>query len=550
MENFEHIHMIGQPRKLKIDLHPHQLASVYNMEKLEREQKIQDGDIIIGTTMGVNANITGYGKTLEMISLILRDKMEWDLSKPFVLESTHSYSGNRIVRRQLYHYEKNNTTLVLANQSIVNQWVKEFEYTDLRVSAVTSRKLANTVNADEYDVLIATPTMYNRLVERYNDICWKRFIFDEPGHLRVPAMRKILAGFTWFVTATPSSILTQHRNCRSSFMYTVIGESNWYFFEPMLDTITIKNPDDFVLQSFQMPPTHHNYYTCYSSLYQTLKGMVNSRIIAMIDANNIDGAIQALGGNKTSNVTELVRNKKLEELEEISSKIRIYTMRADELRLTQWKERETRVTNQLNELDKRFESLLTGDCTICYSKLSSPVMEPACQNLFCAKCLLTWLQQNETCPMCRQKVDTQNLVYITSDGGPEENKRKVQTIPTKEKTIIDIIKKRKDGKFIVFSSFNETFNTICNLFKANDISFLEVKGSIATVEKNIQKFKDGHIQVIFLNSKFHGAGLNLQEATDVIIYHKMDADLLRQVLGRPNRIGRTEPLQVHHLVYK
>ncbi|GAF87406.1 unnamed protein product, partial [marine sediment metagenome] len=121
-------------------------------------------------------------------------------------------------------------------------------------------------------------------------------------------------------------------------------------------------------------------------------------------------------------------NKKLEELEEVTSKIRIYTSRMDEEKLKKWRERENRVLTLISELDNRFDTLLKGDCTICYSKIVSPVMEPSCQNIFCAKCLLKWLQQSDTCPMCRQQVDTQNLVYITA----ECEEHKVDTPPTKE----------------------------------------------------------------------------------------------------------------------
>jgi hypothetical protein len=548
MENYD-ISMIVQPPELKLDLYPHQLASVFKMETLEREKKIKTNDVITETVIGINADITGYGKTLAMVTLIMRDRMDWDLDEPFITESIETFAANRIVKRNLSYFNKNNTTLILVSQSIVQQWLKELKYTDLTVKAITTRKDANTVDADEYDVIIVTPTMYNRFVERFHSICWKRFIFDEPGHIRVPAMRRINSGFMWLVTATPDSIIAQHRNCRSSFMYDIVNRNRWYAVENVFGSITIKNPDEFVKQSFEMPPTHHNYYNCYSPLYHTLNGIVNDRIINMINANNIDGVINALGGgDKTSNITELVRNKKLEELEEINAKIRIYTTRGDEDRLKHWTERKERVDAQLAELDKRFQDLLTKECNICYDKLQSPVMEPGCQNIFCAKCLMTWLKDKTTCPLCRQKVDTQQLIYITRD---EDTKKEDKPKPlTKEKTIIDIIRKNKKGKFIVYSAHDETFGTIKRLFKENAISYVEVKGRIDTMARKIKKFKKGKIQVIFLNSKFNGAGIDLIEASDLIVYHKMSDDTLQQILGRPNRIGRTESLQVHHLIYK
>ena len=39
-----------------------------------------------------------------------------------------------------------------------------------------------------------------------------------------------------------------------------------------------------------------------------------------------------------------------------------------------------------------------------------------------------------------------------------------------------------------------------------------------------------------------------EEATDIILYHEMNDNFVTQVIGRANRIGRTESLTVHHLV--
>ena len=61
-------------------------------------------------------------------------------------------------------------------------------------------------------------------------------------------------------------------------------------------------------------------------------------------------------------------------------------------------------------------------------------------------------------------------------------------------------------------------------------------------------FKDGKVPVIFLNSNIECAGLNLQETTDIILYHKMNTDIESQILGRANRIGRKISLNVHHLL--
>jgi len=333
-------------------------------------------------------------------------------------------------------------------------------------------------------------------------------------------------------------------------MHFLTGRLAYGSMQMILDDVTIKNPDEFIKQSFKMPPTHHNYYKCYSTLYKTLTGIVSDRIIEMVKANNIDGVITSLGGGKkTSNIAELVKNKKLEELEEIKAKIRIYTLREDEKRLEKWKLKEKNVYSRLQVLEERFKDIINQNCNICFDKLENPVMESQCQNIFCTTCLLTWLKNEKSCPLCRCKVDAKKLIYITSDEKSEDKIHEHKPL-TKESTIINIINNNPSGRFVIYSAHDETFNTIKRVFDTNDISFIEIKGRPDDVSTKIEKFKNGDVQVIFLNSKFNGAGLNLIETTDIIVYHEMSPDTLKQILGRPNRIGRTIPLQVHHLVYE
>ena len=84
------MHCVNQPPNFSVKLFPHQLTSIYNMEKLENNSIINTRDEIKETKIGINADITGYGKTLSMIGLITRDKMSWDLEFPFVFETMTS----------------------------------------------------------------------------------------------------------------------------------------------------------------------------------------------------------------------------------------------------------------------------------------------------------------------------------------------------------------------------------------------------------------------------------------------------------------------------
>ena len=75
-----------------------------------------------------------------------------------------------------------------------------------------------------------------------------------------------------------------------------------------------------------------------------------------------------------------------------------------------------------------------------------------------------------------------------------------------------------------------------------------MKGVATSIEKKIGEFNNGKAPVIFLNSQYCGAGLNLEHATDIIIYHKLARDLKMQVIGRAQRYGRKGQLNVWNML--
>jgi hypothetical protein len=541
---------VTQPDDLSIQLYPHQLSLIFKMEQLEHLKYVEcnGSGSVKETRIGLNSDPTGSGKTYTMIGLLCRDKMEWDISLPFVIESVSYEAGGLIKNTSIKRYDKINCNLVLVSPSIIGQWYEEFSNTNLRVKQIISKKDIDSLNIDSYDVVIVTTNMYNFLISITSNYAWKRFIYDEPGDVRVPGMKHVIAGFYWLVTATPKSITSKHYNCRGSMMKDIIGE-NWWDFDIQFSPIILKNNDKYITSSFNLPPiTHHNYH-CFQPLLTVVSGIVNPTIKKMIEAENIEDAITALGGKKTKNIVELIKKKKLEELEEIQSKISIYTSRNDREKITEWKTKEKHLNIQINDLSQRFNDMLNNTCQICMDYISNPILEPKCQNIFCGNCILKWLQKNNSCPSCRTTINMNELIYIdNSSPKTQEDKPKITRNMTKLEQIRTLIKDKKDGKFLIFSSYDVTFKPICKMFKENNINFVDIKGTVETRQKNIKKFKTGTCQVIFLNSKLNSAGINLSETTDIILYHEMEENVKHQIIGRAQRIGRKEPLHVHNLI--
>lgn len=83
----------------------------------------------------------------------------------------------------------------------------------------------------------------------------------------------------------------------------------------------------------------------------------------------------------------------------------------------------------------------------------------------------------------------------------------------------------------------------------NNIKFDFLKGNTNHMMNILEKFKLGELKVILLNTQYAGSGIDINFATDVIIYHSMGIDK-QQAIGRAQRVGRTEQLFIHNLCYE
>lgn len=555
VQSFSNIPMIKQPTNLEVNLYPHQLASVYRMEQLEKTCKIDQDNISIETDFAIQADPTGYGKTLSMITLILRNKFKWKTGLQHSEYSFRSCGAGRLLMTMCckMREQRINTTLILVDHSLVYQWLREFERApSLRVRAITNRKMIAETIPYEYDAIIVTRTMFSDFHKHNRTFIWRRFIYDEPSQVRVPGMMKVDAGFTWLVSATPYDIARNfHRT--TNYIRTLLNDI------PLqcLNMLIIRNPSDFIQYSISLPSTNHKYYDCYDPVNYILDGIGKDSLGEMIRAGSIWEAISSLGGKKTDNLVELVRRDLNQKLEDCRTRLRV-SQRMDDstpskqrlknLAVQKWTERIAKHIKEIEQIDQRYEEVLSEDCPICQDKLSKPVLEPNCQRVFCGGCLLTWLKDKNSCPMCRHTITVGDLTYIdrAEDRSNEETKQENRK-PSKEEKIIELLTENPDRQFIIFSKHDETYRNIRLILDEHKIEFVEIKGSASCRDKTIEKFKRGLIQVVFLNAKHNGCGINLQNVSDIILYHEMDEFLTTQVIGRANRIGRKEPLLIHHL---
>lgn len=562
--------MIDPPDEISIPLFPHQRVSVYWMEALESTRCVRVNETTeLLTEFGVLGDMPGYGKSLSIATLMARDRMPWDLNARPVKEVQAEVNQCLTVRRRLQQPQTQRVTsnLLVVSSTLIEQWkqylglVKKPGFVVKEVSAAAHFEHLDPVNV-HYDVVLVSSTRYNQLIDQFPNLVWKRFLFDEAASTHINAMRTVKAGFMWFISATYHELINLGGNRHHMmwrFMANVTRDNH-------LDHLVIRNPEGFVQRSFRMPDvTHHTHRCLNPRVMNVLSQFLDAESREMMSAGDIRGVIERVGGSMVSdsNLYEVVARRLQQRLNNAEFSLRMWTDRGRERNLHEiefWTKRVESIQKSIAELKEKYKNVLEEDCTICYCPITRPVLVPCCQNVFCTGCVVKWMENRKTCPMCRTDLAVKDFVYVQSeedakdDDGDRKDDEKVDA-PARPRQKSEVVGRLiEEGipqgrKFLVFSAYDASFDRIRSVLAEHHIPYVEISGTKASRDAKLRRFREGKVSVVFLNSRFNGAGINLEMATDIILYHEMPSHIHQQVVGRVLRVGRQSDLRIHQLVF-
>jgi SNF2 family DNA or RNA helicase len=208
------------------------------------------------------------------------------------------------------------------------------------------------------------------------------------------------------------------------------------------------------------------------------------------------------------------------------------------------------VEEQLKTFRERLTNLESEDCPICYEdpRKQSGTLTPCCHRIFCGGCIVQSLSRTSACPMCRAIIRPNQLVQLV-DVKPIERKKDT-TLLTKQKQLLEFLKKESTARVLVFSRYENPFLYLEQGCTQEGISYHTLRGNKDTIASTIRSFEKGEKRVLFLSTESCGAGLNLVSASHVVLFHAMTPEEERQVIGRAYRLGRTDPLHVLRLLHE
>lgn len=442
-------------------------------------------------------------------------------------------------------------TLIIVPHMLIRQWVEEIravfggEVPDwLFVHERTTHTRAFMVG------VVQNPAISCILVKNTKRKCipedvayFARVIIDECDSIKGMQFQDMSCRgrlFTWYVSGTKSD----ERRSNVSF---------------------IKNADDLIERVNQLPKYVEKTYICkLAKTFMILNEFVKDiNVGEYFASNNIAGLCAKMGSKYTTetdmfNVYNEKMNREIEDaikvVQETDARI---VFHPENIALLKKKidttERIRALRVDLGRFNDRIASLKRDNCPICYDAYAEPTMVDCCKNVFCLECLLECMSADAhrvaTCLFCRKPLDKSKIV-VMGDGAPAEivEQPSAPVRLQKNAQLEKIISDRPDAKFLIFSNDTETFTTFLDKLPRGQAA--ECKGSEIMVNSVLTKFKQGQLRILCLNSKNLGAGLNITEATDIILYHKMSTAIKTQVLGRVIRIGCDHVVTVHHLLFE
>jgi SNF2 family DNA or RNA helicase len=590
-----------QPLGAKVPLKRHQLTLLARCMAFESE-KIRLNDVrmlrnlqqwqpddYLQTRIGILGDRAGSGKSYVLLALMMENQNTGEDSV------VKSYGCNRVILCTRDAIRAKKTNLLVIPHNMCSQWdgyVKTFtDPSKFKHMVIYNTKMLQSLreldHVDEYDLIIVTCTCYNRVAELMTSrsVKFHRLIFDEVDNVNLPSCSPMDAAFTWFVTASFGNLLYPRGfsgwdSTINKYVWRATGLKNSGYVKNLfidlynnvstdyVKVLVIKNKDAFVLSSINLPPTTTNMVLCRTpTSISLLHGVVDNAIIDSLNAGDLQGAIQHVSSdnkNTEEHIVTVILDKMMRQQKSLENRLQFYldppagTFESEAERTAEigrLQKRMEEVTRKMQSIRDRIAN--SDSCCICFDTIEHKTITPCCSNSYCFRCINMWLARKNMCPLCKRTLVSREL-FVVQDGveppspGTPLPEDEVSEKFDKIKNLEIILKKRTaNSKYLIFASYDNTFTHITSVLEKLGVQYSYLKGNHDVVRNIVRRYKTpGDLPVLLVNVKNYGTGMNLENTTDIIMFHKFDTEIEKQVVGRANRMGRTEPLNVWYLLYE
>jgi len=512
-----------QPQNSKIRLKKHQLAMLKKCKDIES----------LNYKYGILADKPGAGKTYVLLSMILCDEVK-------------------------------GLNIIVVPQNIYTQWIQAIQAfsDDLTFTTYVNYEDISSLyyvpELPKCDIIITTALYYNIVADSLSSCksSVKRVILDEIDSIDKSVQKKIGCEMMWLVSASYAKERIENTLASSQNNIDLSIEQE----------VSCKCEEDFVSASFALEEPKQLDYICKSSyLDLMLKDLLDDKELQAAYASDFSLIARRTYKNVAQNdkqaIDFFIKDLRMT-IDGERVKLDSYVKKGTDLNDIEIANKDectqiiTECIDKLANIHKKIEKY--DLCVGCLDKFedTKKTRTFCCQNDMCSKCIDNWYNKTLYCPYCRSKVEKSRhtIVDVGCGGvgcGSHATTNQISaTSRDKINMLLHLLCKQTGRKVIIFSDYSKIFNTITELLKENGMHYVELDGgNVKALDKILNEYKAGGARVLILNSAFYGCGMNLENTSDIIFFHKTDRVMYEQVIGRAQRPGRTGRLAVHNLLY-
>ena len=499
-----------------------------------------------------------------------------------------------------YGYIYTRTALFVVPHNVIPQW-EEYakQQTTLRCQFIRKTRDCDCLRAGFFqdmllsDAVIVSCTMLRKFITamsyhgpRFSRIVWSRVFIDEADSVDLTIRPEEIQGrFFWFITGSwlnmlfPAGLATWTVRGLPDDVRGMIGEGAVEGVGRRLNLVggmvsssrtpeftrtVIQNRSDWIEKSLRRPRVVHQDVMCRAPVSaRLLQGFVTASAMEALHAGDITGAMSALGLKGTSKegivarVTGSLRAEvvKAEKTLAFKRDMEYSSAAAKAEGVKRAEEKVTQLQAQLVDLEARVAAAFGGGapCPICYEPPTTMTLTPCCRQAFCLACLCECVRTKPTCPLCRTGIASPKELLVVGDegDGAVTDGATVTGPPTKAAALLALLEAAAPtDRFLVFSAHEASFRGLRATLETRGVRCELLSGTAARVARLRREFQEGKVRVLCMNARHVGAGLNLEAASHVVLYHRMNLEMEKQVIGRAVRFEREADLQVVHLVHE
>ncbi len=539
----------------------------------------RNADEYMRTRIGVIADRVGAGKSYVLLGIVAATKQRGETSaaaEPVM----RSFASDSVLLSRRDPHARVGASLLVVPHNLCGQWagyVRDFGC-GLRVFYVSRSKHLDALSAvrdrlsADYDMVVVTNTFYNALATRLDRwrVKLRRVMYDEADSLAIASCASVDAGFHWFVTASYANLLYPRGHAEydagvGSFVTCASGVRSTGYIKTTFDDLSttrdvarvlvLRNADRFVQASMELPEPCVRCVRCATpASIRLLSGVVDKNIMDCLNAGDLATAMQLVGRATEDNIVAALVEKLTRQARALESRIAMIHRvefenedeRESELRPLQ--RRKLEVDAKVACISERVRG--SDTCCICYDAIENKSVAPCCVNAFCFRCINTWLSRAPTCPLCKADLAPSQLMLVDATARASLPVPASDVPANKIDALDGILRDRAAGsKFLIFSAFDNTFDDVERVLRGRGLRSRYLKGNHFVVDAIVSDYRTRDLDVLLVNPTHYGNGLNFENTTDVIMFHKFDSEIEKQVLGRALRCGRTKPLTVWYLLF-